>query len=37
MDRSYLRRIEREGNPTLEKIYELASILNLYPSNFFPE
>ena len=33
MDRSYLGRIERgEVNPTLEKIYELASALETLPS-----
>lgn len=33
MDRSYLGRIERgEVNPTLEKLYELASALETLPS-----
>ena len=37
MDRSYLGRIERgEVNPTLEKIYELASALETFPSKLLP-
>ncbi|WAU73625.1 helix-turn-helix domain-containing protein [Acinetobacter sp. TR11] len=37
MDRSYLGRIERgEVNPTLEKIYELASALEILPSKLIP-
>lgn len=37
MDRSYLGRIERgEVNPTLEKIYELAKVLNILPQSLLP-
>ena len=37
MDRSYLGRIERgEVNPTLEKIYVLASALETLPSKLLP-
>lgn len=37
MDRSYLGRIERgEVNLTLEKIYELARILRISPSELLP-
>lgn len=37
MDRSYLGRIERgEVNPTLEKIYELATALEIMPKELFP-
>lgn len=37
MDRSYLGRIERgEVNPTLEKIYELASSLKVLPKELLP-
>ena len=37
MDRSYLGRIERgEVNPTLEKIYELASSLAITPKELLP-
>lgn len=37
MDRSYLGRIERgEVNPTLEKIYELANVLQILPSELLP-
>lgn len=38
MDRSYLGRIERgEVNPTLEKIYELAKVLNILPQSLLPK
>lgn len=37
MDRSYLGRIERgEVNPTLEKIYELAKVLQVTAKDLFP-
>lgn len=37
MDRSYLGRIERgEVNLTLEKIYELASALEIMPNELLP-
>ncbi|MFE0432786.1 helix-turn-helix domain-containing protein [Klebsiella pneumoniae] len=37
MDRSYLGRIERgEVNPTLEKIYEIASALNISANSLLP-
>ena len=37
MDRSYLGRIERgEVNPTLEKIYELATALEIMPKELLP-
>ncbi|MCE6003104.1 MULTISPECIES: helix-turn-helix domain-containing protein [Acinetobacter] len=37
MDRSYLGRIERgEVNPTLEKIYELATSLDVCPEKLLP-
>ncbi|MDC4748866.1 helix-turn-helix domain-containing protein [Acinetobacter baumannii] len=37
MDRSYLGRIERgEVNPTLEKIYELSSFLDVEVVNLLP-
>ncbi|MDC5262799.1 helix-turn-helix domain-containing protein [Acinetobacter baumannii] len=38
MDRSYLGRIERgEVNPTLEKIYELAGLLDLDAKDLLPK
>jgi len=38
MDRSYLGRIERgEVNPTLEKIYDLASRLAIDPQKLLPK
>ncbi len=38
MDRSYLGRIERgEVNPTLEKIYELSTILEILPKELLPK
>lgn len=38
MDRSYLGSIERgEVNATLEKIYELATSLNISPKELLPE
>lgn len=38
MDRSYLGRIERgKVNPTLEKIYELATSLNINPKELLPD
>lgn len=37
IDRSYLGWIERgEINPTLEKIYELAKVLNISPQSLLP-
>lgn len=37
MDRSYLGRIERgEVNPTLEKIYELAAVLQITANDLLP-
>ena len=37
MDRSYLGRIERgEVNPTLEKVYELAKVLNISAQSLLP-
>ena len=37
IDRSYLGRIERgEVNPTLEKIYEIASALNISANCLLP-
>ena len=37
IDRSYLGRIERgEVNPTLEKIYELAKVLQVTAKDLFP-
>lgn len=37
MDRSYLGRIERgEVNPTLEKIYEIAKVLNVNICDLLP-
>lgn len=37
IDRSYLGRIERgEVNPTLEKIYELSTILLINPRDLLP-
>lgn len=37
MDRSYLGRIERgEVNPTLEKIYEVANVLNVNACDLLP-
>ncbi|RSR37440.1 helix-turn-helix domain-containing protein, partial [Acinetobacter baumannii] len=34
---SYLGRIERGGNPTLEKIYELAALLELDAKDLLPK
>ena len=37
MDRSYLERIERgDVNPPLEKVYELAQVLRISPSELLP-
>lgn len=34
--RSYLGRAERGGNPTLEKIYEIARALDINPQDLLP-